>query len=160
MPRLRSLSLAAAAGLAATIACAPAFAGQVTYQNERFGTRASFPSEAFPEKLPAPVEGDGFAWASPEGAALFVYGRENHGGETPKSIIRDRGQTDDVTYRASGKSWAVVSGYRDGKIFYERYIFRGDLIHSVAIRYPKDQRATYDKLVGPVTKTLRGPAGS
>jgi hypothetical protein len=150
----------AAAGLAAAVLCGPAMAGQVIYENERFGTKASFPSEAFPQKLPAPVEGDGFAWASPEGAQIFIYARENSGGETPKSLIRSRGQMDDVTYKASGRSWAVVSGYRDGKIFYERYIFRGNLIHSVAIRYPEDERATYDKLVGPVTMTLKGPAGS
>ncbi|WP_203561180.1 hypothetical protein [Jiella pacifica] len=156
----RSLSIAAAGGLAATIFCGPVLADQVTYKNERFGTKASFPSEAFPQKLPAPVEGDGLAWASPDGAQIFIYARENAGDETPKSVIRARGRTDDVTYDASGRRWAVVSGYRDGKIFYERYIFRGNLIHSVAIRYPEDERATYDKLVGPVTMTLKGPAGS
>lgn len=160
MRTLRTVSIAAAGGLAAVIAAGPAFAGEITYKNERFGTKASFPSEAFPQKLPAPVEGDGLAWASPDGAQIFIYARENAGGETPKTVIRTRGQTDDVTYKASGRSWAVVSGYRDGKIFYERYIFRGDLIHSVAIRYPRDERATYDKLVGPVTMSLKGPAGS
>ncbi|MBO0903174.1 hypothetical protein [Jiella sonneratiae] len=159
MSKSRYLSLAVATGLAGVAACAPALAGQVTYQNERYGTKASFPSEAFPEKLPAPVEGDGLAWASPEGAQIFIYARENRGGETPKSIIRERGRMDEVTYDASGNRWAVVSGYHRGQIFYERYIFRGDLIHSVAIRYPKDERATYDKLVGPVTMTLKGPSG-
>ena len=153
-------SLAAAAGLAAAILCGPALADQVTYENERFGTKASFPSEAFPQQLPAPVEGDGFGWASPDGAQIFIYARQNSGSETPSSIIRDRDRVDNVTYDASGRRWAVVSGYRDGKVFYERYIFRGNLIHSVAIRYPQDERATYDKLVGPVTMTLKGPSGS
>ena len=58
----------------------------------------------------------------------------------------------------TGPARAVVSGYRDGRIFYERYIFRGDLVHSVSIRYPESERATYDKLVGPITMTLDGPA--
>ena len=160
MSKLRIGTLAAAIGLAGAVLCGPALADQVTYQNERFGTKASFPSEAFPQKLPAPVERDGFGWASPKGAELFIYARENRGGETPRSIIRERGQTDDVTYKAAGKRWVVVSGYRDGKIFYERYIFRGNLIHSVAIRYPRDLRSRYDRLVGPVTKSLSGPAGS
>ncbi len=150
---------AALAAILALAFCAPAVAGQITYENQRFGTKASFPSEAFPQKLPAPVEGDGLAWASPDGAQIFIYARENRGGETPSSVIRDRGRVDKVTYDASGRRWAVVSGYREGKIFYERYIFRGDLIHSVAIRYPEDERATYDKLVGPVTMTLKGPSG-
>ncbi|ORE97811.1 hypothetical protein [Aurantimonas sp. 22II-16-19i] len=159
MAKWRIGSLVAASSLAAAVLCGPALADEVTYQNQRFGTKASFPAEAFPEKLPAPVEGDGLAWASPDGAQLFIYARQNGGGETPASIIRDRGKADDVTYKASGQRWAVVSGYRDGKIFYERYIFRGDLIHSVAIRYPKNLRSRYDRLVGPVTNSLQGPSG-
>ncbi|WP_206453519.1 hypothetical protein [Aurantimonas marina] len=152
------MSFAAAAAAALVLASAPAMADEVTYRNERFGTSASFPSEAFPDQLPAPTNGDGLGWTSPEGAEIFIYARPNQGGETPKSVIRDRAEVDKVTYDKSGRSWAVVSGYRDGQIFYERYIFRGDLIHSVSIRYPESLRATYDPLVGPVTMTLRGPA--
>ena len=160
MRNSKMFSAAAAIGLAVTMVCAPVQADEVSYENQRFGTQASFPSEAFPERLPAPTNGDGLAWASPEGAQIFIYARHNQGGETPRSIISDRGNTDRVTYDAHGKRWAVVSGYRDGKIFYERYIFRGDLIHSVAIRYPEELRSTYDPLVGPVSMTLRGPSSS
>ena len=145
------LAIAGAAMLAA-----PALADTFTYHNARFGTSASFPLEAFPNQLPAPTNGDGLAWTSPSGGELFIYARYNLDGETPASIIRDRAAEDEVTYKASGDHWAVVSGYRDGKIFYERYIFRGDVIHSVAIRYPESERATYDPLVGPVTMSLRG----
>jgi len=152
------MSLAAGATAALVLATAPAVADQVTYRNERFGTSASFPAEAFPDQLPAPTNGDGLGWTSPEGAEIFIYARPNQGGETPKSVIGDRAEVDKVTYKASGRTWAVVSGYRDDRIFYERYIFRGDLIHSVSIRYPDSLRSTYDPLVGPVTMTLRGPS--
>ncbi|HEY9057496.1 MAG TPA: hypothetical protein VIN77_10140 [Aurantimonas sp.] len=151
-------SLAGGVAVAAVLASTPTLADEVTYRNERFGTSASFPAEAFPDQLPAPTNGDGLGWTSPAGAEIFIYARPNQGGETPKSVIRDRADTDKVTYDASGRRWAVVSGYRDGRIFYERYIFRGDLIHSVSIRYPESLRSTYDPLVGPVTMTLRGPA--
>lgn len=140
------------------IPLAPAFGDEIEYRNERFGTSASFPSEAFPNQLPAPTNGDGLGWASPEGAEIFIYARNNEGGETPKSVIADRAAVDEVTYDKSGRRWAVVSGYRDGRIFYERYIFRGDLIHSVSIRYPEELRDRYDPLVGPVTMTLQGPS--
>lgn len=144
------------AALAVTLlAAAPAAADDITYRNARFGTVATFPSEAFAEALPEPTNGDGRAWRSPNGAELFIYARANQGRETPASIVRDRAKDDEVTYRKAGDTWVVVSGYRDGKIFYERYIFRGDVIHSVAIRYPPSQRRTYDKLVGPIAKSLR-----
>ncbi|MEX6506288.1 hypothetical protein [Jiella sp. M17.18] len=156
---LKSLVLSAAGlAFAATAFCAPAMADEVTYRNDRYGTSATFPSSEFPDRLPAPTNGDGMAWRSPDGAELFIYARHNRGNETPQTIIADRTKADDVTYKASGNTWAVVSGYHDGKIFYERYIFRGDLIHSVAIRYPKSLRSEYDPLVGEITNSLRGPS--
>jgi hypothetical protein len=133
----------------------PAAAQDLTYRNARFGTVATFPQEAFPVAQPEPVNGDGRAWTAPNGAELFIYARANRGGETPSSIIADRAADDTVTYKKGGERWVVVSGYRDGKIFYERYIFRGDLVHSVAIRYPREERPRYDPLVGPITLSLR-----
>ncbi|MEO9788758.1 MAG: hypothetical protein ABJF67_14270 [Aurantimonas coralicida] len=159
MMRLEGLSVAALALAAALTAVAPANADDVTYRNERFGTTASFPAEAFPDQLPAPTNGDGLGWSSPEGAEIFIYARPREPGETPQAVVGQRADTDEVTYDRSGNRWAVVSGYRDGRIFYERYIFRGGLVHSVSIRYPESERATYDKLVGPITMTLDGPAG-
>ncbi|WP_024351328.1 hypothetical protein [Aurantimonas coralicida] len=158
MMRLEGLSVAALALAAALTCAAPANADDVTYRNERFGTTANFPAEAFPNQLPAPTNGDGLGWSSPAGAEIFIYARPREPGETPQAVVGQRADTDEVTYDRSGKRWAVVSGYRDGRIFYERYIFRGDLVHSVSIRYPESERATYDKLVGPITMTLDGPA--
>lgn len=155
MRPIARMTLAALLGWAGSIA--PAFSQDFTYRNERFGTSATFPADIFSTALEAPAEGDGLGWVSPDGANIFVYGRENAGGETPRSVIAGRAGVDDVTYNRSGNRWAVVSGYRDGEIFYERYIFRGDLIHSVSIRYPQTERATYDRLVGPITMSLRGP---
>jgi hypothetical protein len=136
----------------------PASAEEMTYRNERFGTVATFPREAFPEAQPEPVNRDGRAWTAPNGAELFIYARANQGGETPSTIIADRAADDTVTYKKGGERWVVVSGYRDGKIFYERYIFRGDIVHSVAIRYPEEARTRYDPLVGPITLSLRADA--
>lgn len=151
---------AAAATVAVFLAAWPTAARDFTYRNERFGTTATFPREAFPDQVAPPTNGDGLGWTSPDGAEIFIYARSNGGGETPRSVIADRSATDKVTYKKAGRGWAVVSGYRDGLIFYERYIFRGDLIHSVSIRYPEGLRSAYDRLVGRVTNTLRGGASS
>lgn len=158
MKRMKTRLAAAALAVAGVMAGGAALAESQQYVNERYGTSATFPRDKFPDPLPAPTSGDGNGWAAPNGANIFIYARHNLGGETPSSVIADRNAEDGVTYKARGKRWAVASGYRDGKIFYERYIFRGDLIHSISIRYPKSARATYDKLVGPVSMTLRGPS--
>ena len=157
MKRTRIRLAAAALVVAGVTGSAPALADSQHYVNERYGTSAVFPRDKFPDQLQAPTNADGLGWTAPNGANIFIYARHNAGGETPSSVIADRKADDGVTYQVHGTRWAVVSGYRDGKIFYERYIFRGDLIHSVSIRYPKGARAAYDKLVGPVTRTLHGP---
>ena len=149
---------ALAVAVVTMVAGGAALAANQHYVNERFGTSATFPRDKFPDQLPAPTDGDGLGWSAPDGANIFIYARRNTGGETPSSVIAGRRAEDGVTYKAQGKRWAVVSGYREGNIFYERYIFRGDLIHSVSIRYSRSDRATYDRLVGPVTLTLRGPS--
>ena len=158
MERTKRSLIAAAVVIASAMAGGGALAESQHYVNQRYGTSATFPRDKFPNELPAPTSGDGRGWAAANGANIFIYARHNTGGETPSSVIADRKAEDGVTYKAHGKRWAVASGYRDGKIFYERYIFRGDLIHSISIRYPKSARSTYDKLVGPVTMTLRGPS--
>ncbi|MEF2071476.1 hypothetical protein [Consotaella aegiceratis] len=152
---LKRPALLAVCSALVLISAGGARADDLTYHNSRFGTSATFPVDAFPQRMPAPTNGDGMAWRSDDGAELYIYARRNAGNETPADVIAGREAEDDVTYKASGKSWAVVSGYRNDKIFYERYIFRGDLVHSVAVLYPPDLRSTYDPLVGPVTMTLK-----
>ncbi|MBB3952772.1 hypothetical protein [Aureimonas jatrophae] len=130
-----------------------------TYTNPTYGTSASFPEAAFPQADPAPPGGEGGVWRSPDGAELVIYAFENAKNYDPARLVAWRRTVDRVTYQKRGGNWAVVSGYRpDGRIFYERYIFRGDLIHSVSIRYPEALRDPYDDLVGPVAHSLRAPA--
>ena len=132
-----------------------------TYTNPRYGTSASFPAEAFPRIMPPSPSGEGQGWRSDEGAEIVIYALENQESRTPRSLIQWRRSLDKVTYQRWGRDWAVVSGFRpDGRIFYERYIFRGGLIHSVSIRYPQSERGTYDRLVGPITNSLRGSNAS
>jgi hypothetical protein len=149
----------AVAALAAVIlACSTPSARDVRYENETYGTTAVYPVEAFPNKMPSTPEG--IVRESDSGAQIVVYGRENEKGETPASTYRWRASRDDVTYHKVGRGWLVVSGFlKDGRIFYERYLFRGGLIHSVSIRYPVGQRRVYDRLLGPITRSLDGPAG-
>ncbi len=62
-----------------------------------------------------------------------------------------------VTYRRAGKGWAVVSGIEGGDIFYQRFEFSGDTVHSVLLRYPQSMRDRYDPVVGPIANSLSGP---
>ncbi|MER9999775.1 hypothetical protein NKJ90_13225 [Mesorhizobium sp. M0051] len=63
-----------------------------------------------------------------------------------------------VTYSKSGKDWAVLSGMKNGKIFYEPRLFgRDGIIRTVWIDYPPALKSKYDPLVGAIAGSLKGP---
>jgi len=142
------------------LACGAALARPFTYVNERFGTSATFPDEVFTEQQEPPANGDGLRWLSKDGAEIAIYGSYNVLDDTPKTLEASGkalpGRT--VTYAKTGRNWVVLSGFEDGKVFYERQVIGPtDIIHGVQITYPKALKVKYDPLVGPIASSLRGP---
>lgn len=135
-------------------------AAPFTYQNERFGTSATFPAEIFTDRQDAPENGDGLRWQSQDGASLAIYGSYNVLDDTPETLeARGRGMTGrTVTYAKTGRNWVVLSGFEDGLIFYQKQVISPTgTIHAVEITYPESLRAKYDQLVGPIAASLSGP---
>ena len=132
-----------------------------TYVNERFGTVCTFPDEIFTDRQPDPENGDGQVWLSADGASLTCSGILNVDDDTPKGFVADEKASKEpgysVTYSKVGKNWAVLSGMKDGKIFYERRLFgRDGVIRTVWIDYPPALKAKYDPLVGAIAGSLKG----
>ncbi|MBZ9987685.1 hypothetical protein LB572_11315 [Mesorhizobium sp. BH1-1-5] len=145
-----------------TIMTTTATAKPFTYVNARFGQSCTFPDEIFNNPLPEPENGDGQQWLSADGAELTCSGINNVDNETPRSFVDDEKASTEsgykVTYSKSGKNWAVLSGTKDGKIFYERRLFgKDDVIRTVFLEYPSSLKAKYDPLAGAIAKSLRGP---
>jgi hypothetical protein len=71
------------------------------------------------------------------------------------------GGYEDVTYRPRGRSWFVLSGYRDNDIYYEKVMFTcgGQVVNVMAITYPSEQRELYDSVVERMEDNFR-PAHS
>ncbi|RWC56644.1 hypothetical protein [Mesorhizobium sp.] len=146
---------------AAIVACS-AIAAPFTYVNERFGTVCTFPDEIFTDRQPEPDNGDGQVWLSADGASLICSGILNIDDDTPKSFVAAEKASKEpgykVTYSKVGKDWAVLSGLKDGKVFYERRLFGGDgVIRTVWIDYPPALKSKYDPLVGAIAGSLKGP---
>jgi hypothetical protein len=131
-----------------------------TYVNERFGTSATFPDEIFVDQQEPPANGDGLRWLAKDGASVAIYGAYNVLDDTPKTLVESGsalpGRT--VTYAKTGRNWAVLSGFEDGAIFYERRVISPTgIVHGVEITYPKELKAKYDPLAGKIAASLRGP---
>ncbi|TPK16754.1 hypothetical protein FJ872_18145 [Mesorhizobium sp. B2-5-9] len=161
MRRLYSIVISLPASLAA-VSANTAFAAQSTYVNERFGTVCTFPNDIFTDRQPEPENGDGQVWLSADGASLTCSGILNIDHETPKDFVVGEKASKEpgykVTYGKAGKDRAVLSGVKDGKIFYERRLFGGDgVIRTIWIDYPPALKSKYDPLVGAIAGSLKGP---
>ncbi|MET3521433.1 hypothetical protein [Mesorhizobium abyssinicae] len=148
--------------IAALSMAAAASAAPFTYTNQRFGTVCTFPDEIFSIREPEPENGDGQQWSAPDGASLICSGILNVDDDTSKSFVSSEKASAEpgykITYSKAGKDWAVLSGIKDGKIFYERRLFGKDgVIRTVWIEYPQALKSKYDPLVGVIAGSLKGP---
>lgn len=129
------------------------------YENPRFGTRIEYPADLF-TPLPPPENGDGLSFRSIDGAARFiVFGQFNVLERTVEEMLADdlaSGLYEQVTYRRKGADWYVLSGYRQGNVFYRKVIVPAgtDMLHAFEIDYPPQQKATYDTITARMAKSL------
>jgi hypothetical protein len=132
----------------------------LAYVNPRFGSVIEYP-ERF-RALRPPDNGDGQAFEAADGARLTISGSHNINDDTPASYEKflresDDGAYADVVYRTSGTDWLVLSGRRNGEIYYERILFdqAGETIHHLSIVYPAVLRNAYDPIVQRLSRSLR-----
>ena len=131
------------------------------YHNARFGTSVDVPG-IFTIADPAPANGDGRIFTSPDGAELRVFG--SYGATTVtegfaayRIWMLDRLRKDGVavTYKAQGKEWLAASGTRGREIVYVKVIEGCDATHEIRMTYPSASRRIYDPLIGRLAHSLR-----
>lgn len=126
-----------------------------TYCNSRFGFCIDYPSnKLIPQGESA--NGDGQIFTSEdEETTLWVYRdfRDNASIEEEfniQSAFESDIQTNDpnrsITYKKLGSDYYVVSGYNDGKIFYQKTMMTDKGLATSLIEYPESEREYYDKV--------------
>jgi hypothetical protein len=153
------------AGLASP---APALA-QETYVDPDLGYRITLPLDRFTvlDDAPSPAA---LSLIDQSGEAqLEVYGGDNIDALSLSQFqvfVASADRIAEVTYRAGGKSWFVLSGYyrREGEertdlIFYAKFMFTPDLSRFSAfeISYPLGRKSEFDAIVSNLEKSLRAP---
>ncbi|MEC7761764.1 MAG: hypothetical protein VX874_07665 [Pseudomonadota bacterium] len=155
--------------LAATLAM-PSFAQEV--QVGRFGVQVNLPVGLNDRDLhwimgEAPTNDDGRAFTL-DGAPVMVavYGSYLWQDDFAQAVAMaedyaEEGESE-ITYRAGGARWAVLSGYRaDGTVFYHRMELAadcdddGDVLINVMIERGPDA-TWFDALTGAIAESLRG----
>jgi hypothetical protein len=153
-----AMILAAAAPFAAALA--QGAAEIATYRNPLYGFSISYPTSQFTPQEPLAEEGR--VWVSADGRSrLLAGGLVNEDRlkllEYRDFLLRESYQGADIDYAPVHANWFVLSGTRDGTIFYERVSFTcgGRVINSWALLYPAAEKRRYDRVVEQVARSYR-----
>jgi len=164
-PFLIASLLTASVGFFATASLAQDRAELAVYRNDRHGFSLSYPATRF-VALPAASE-DGRIFVSQDGNARLLTGAlPNIDGKSLRAyrdfVLNESYPGAVVDYAPVRDNWFVVSGTRNGTIFYQRVNFAcsGRVIKSWALLYPEAERGLYDRIVEQVARSFRAGDGS
>ncbi len=136
------------------------------YVDDRYGFAIDLPGSLFD-----PIERTdrGISLRAPRyGAMIEVYAAENPEGFSPREFVAAIEEADrvrQVTYRAGGKSWFVLSGFYsareggDAVIFYTKFMFSPDRSRLAAfeISFPARQKPRFAPIVEHIEDSFTGP---
>lgn len=129
------------------------------YENARYGTRAFYPTEIF-RRVAESDNGDGITLESRDGARLLIYAGYNLEDQSPRAYLANRvaNERGRVTYRHVGRTYAVMSGIKGDRTFYQRFEFEardGGIVHAFYLEYPTRLQARYGPIVRRIS--VHGP---
>lgn len=124
-----------------------------TFTSKQFGLQIAYP-DAYVGDMSRAAEGH---FALKNDGVLLLSLDELGGADLKTFLGRSLLKDIDVTYERRKKDWMAYSGYAGDYIVYGRtHLSCGNrYAHSFLIRYPKSERATYDRVVEKLSHSLR-----
>lgn len=115
------------------------------YTNYRFNLHTWVP--VFLDQVRPPVNGDGCSFQNDDGSvALVVSGSHRY----PRYTIDDdyeREIDSSITYKTRGENWYVVSGVKNGDVYYRKRFIGDNVVASLYFSYPYSEKDDYDWIV-------------
>jgi hypothetical protein len=135
--------------------------GYETYTNERYGYSIVYPADFRPQGVPD--AGDGQAFLSPNGdAELRVFASACLEGlnSTPQQYVAGYKKEQNakqltLSYQRASKNFAVVSGHKKDRIFYDKIIIHDDWCTQFTFEYSEDQAAQYNAVTDRISSSLK-----
>lgn len=134
--------------------------GLATYRNERHGFSLSYPAGQF-IALPSATE-DGRQFVSKDGSARLLVGTlSNFDNKTLRDyrtfVLNESYPGAKVDYAPLRGRWFVISGIRNGMVFYQRVNFTcgNRNINSWAVVFPEAQKAVYEPIIDQIHRDYR-----
>jgi hypothetical protein len=127
----------------------------------KYGTRLDVPSAVFATPDGPAGRGVGRQFKTPDGrASLAVYSQSNNARETPASYLRKNLQSAraDLDYERVTPEFFAISAVMGDSIYYSRCNFSHDAgraIHCFDMKYPVQERQSWDGIVTRMSRSLR-----
>jgi hypothetical protein len=128
-----------------------------TYANARFGYSISYPADLLKAQGET-SNSDGQVFANDD-AEMRVFGTNmllnKSLSKEYNAVVKEHG-AENVTYKTLKKNFFVVSGAKDGKVFYQKTVARnGGSFVTFMIEYDAAKRGVYDKAVERMVKSFK-----
>jgi hypothetical protein len=127
----------------------------------RYGTRLDIPGAVFAMSDGPANRGVGRQFKTPDGrASLAVYSQSNDARDTPASYLRKNLQSPraGLDYQRVTPEFFAIAAVMRGSIYYSRCNFSHDAgraIHCFDLKYPVQERQSWDGIVTRMSRSLR-----
>jgi hypothetical protein len=127
----------------------------------KYGTRLDVPGAVFATPDGSATRGLGQQFKRPDGrATLAVYSQRNSGRDTPASYLRKNLQSSraELDYERLTPEFFAISAVMGDSIYYSRCNFSsngGGAIHCFDLKYPVQERQSWDGIVTRMSRSLR-----
>jgi hypothetical protein len=132
------------------------------YSNTRFGYSILYPSDMLkPSKLKDASNSGEIFYSKDKSVEMRVWGEYNASFKTLEEQFEDELQNfgKNVTYKILLKNGFVISGFRNGKIFYQKTMRRKleeiDVLYTFIIEYKKTDRKKFDSIIQKIAKSFK-----
>jgi hypothetical protein len=130
-----------------------------TYTNARFKYSISYPADLLiPQGEAENGDGQVFKEKGNTSVEMRVWGGYNVMNETLRGKFAEltRKWGKGVTYKVIRQDWFVVSALVNGKIHYQKTIWRGDTFKTFQIEYDAVRGSTYNDVTDRISKSFKG----
>lgn len=124
------------------------------FTSKQFGLSIAYPDHLVDYPASRPAKGQ-FALI---GGGQLILTMDEIDGRPLRPFLKEMVLKDfDVTYQRQKGSWMAYSGYAGGEIVYGRTHVScgGRYAHTFLIRYPRAERATYDRVVERLSHSVK-----
>ena len=155
-----AITLLMATLLAGAASAQPAF-DMLEYRNPKYGFSLRIPADVFEPGTTRNAEAGGLWISRDRQARLVAAAQTNDSGETLQTyrrfLIEQTYGEAAFDYTPMRDNWFVLSGMKDGQMFYERVTFacEGRYIYGWQLMYPAAERRRYDRIVEAIHRSYR-----